>query len=146
MTLLIRRSLLATVLVLGTGATAAADAVYHSERLAFLGAADPDFHGHVVNIHTNGPVNGALERYQVVRAAPSTSYDVWIQVCAGEEFVDLVPTATLVTDRHGNGHARALFTPEELEPFSGLTVSIRWVLRTGDAIAYATECTTVSID
>src|ERR687897_3739153 len=112
-------SVLVTALLVGTAATAAADADYHSERLELTGAADPDFHGQVVNIHANGPVIGALERYQVVRAAPQTSYEVWIQLCTDAGFVDFIPTAELVTNRQGNGHAQARFTAQDLEPFSG---------------------------
>ena len=108
--------------------------------------ADADFHGQVVNIHPNGPVNGALERYQVVRAEPQTSYDVWIQFCSDGAFADFMRTAGIVTNRQGNGHARAKFTAAQLEPFSGATVSIRWVLKSGGVIAYTTACTTVTID
>jgi hypothetical protein len=139
-------SVLVTALLLGTAATAGADADYHSERLELTGAADPDFHGQVVNIHANGPVIGALERYQVVGATPTTSYEVWIQLCTAGDFVDFIPTAVLVTDPHGNGHAQAAFSAEDLEPFSGSTISIRWALKSGDAIVYTTPCTTVSID
>jgi hypothetical protein len=139
-------SVLVTALILGTAATAAADADYHSERLELTGAADPDFHGQVVNIHPNGPVNGALERYQVAGATPTTSYDVWIQSCTAGGFEDFIQTAVLVTDAHGNGQAQAAFTAEDLEPFSGSTISIRWALKSGDAIVYTTPCTTVSID
>jgi hypothetical protein len=71
---------------------------------------------------------------------------VWIQVCAAGEFVDFLQTAVLVTDRHGNGHARAAFSAEDLEPFSGMTIEIRWALKSGRAVAYTTPCTTVTID
>lgn len=125
---------------------AGADAVYHSERLQFTGGG-PDFHGHVVNTHPNGPVNGALERYQVVGADADTEYAVWIQTCdAGGVFTDFLMTTTLATNKHGNGHAKAGFTAEALEPFSGAVISIRWALKDGGAIEYTTSCTTVTID
>ena len=146
MKLLRRVSILAAIAILATGGAAAADGVYHSERLSFAGGSDPAFHGQVVNIHPNGPVNGALERYQVVRAKPSTGYGVWIQFCAGGGFADFTQTAVLNTDRRGNGHASAGFSAADLVPFSGLTVVIRWVLRSGPADVYATPCTTVTID
>jgi hypothetical protein len=50
-----RVSMLMTMAILATAGTAAADSVYHSERLPFAGGADPAFHGQVVNIHANGP-------------------------------------------------------------------------------------------
>jgi len=134
------------IAVLATGGTAAADGVYHSERLSFAGAADPAFHGQVVNIHENGPVNGALESYQVVRAEPSTGYEVWIQFCEDANFTDFTQTAVLTTDMRGNGHASASISAAELAPFSGATVTIRWLLRVNAADLYATPCTTVIID
>jgi hypothetical protein len=146
MKVLRRVSILAAIAILATGGPAAADGVYHSERLSFSGGSDPAFHGQVVNIHPNGPVNGALERYQVVQAEPSTDYEVWIQFCTDVEFEDFMQTAVLNTDRRGNGHASAGFSAADLAPFSGATVIIRWVLRSDAADVYATPCTTVTID
>ena len=103
---------------MATGGVAAADGAYHSERLLFSGGSDPAFHGQVVNIHANGPVNGALERYQVVGAAPSTDYEVWIQFCEGASFADFTHTAVLATDLRGTGHASAAFSAADLAPFS----------------------------
>src|SRR4051794_25809156 len=102
-----RVSILATTAILATGGAAAADDVYHTERLSFVGGVDPAFHGQVVNIHPNGPVNGALERYQVVGAEPSTEYEVWIQFCDDANFTDFTQTTDLTTDARGNGHASA---------------------------------------
>src|SRR5215213_3166868 len=104
-----RVSILMAIAILATGGTAAADGVYHSERLLFAGGTDPAFHGQVVNIHSNGPVNGALERYQVVRAEPSTNYEVWIQFCDDADFTDFIQTAVVTTDVRGNGHGSATF-------------------------------------
>ena len=141
-----RVSIIVTIAILATGGAAAADGVYHSERLSFGGGADPAFHGQVVNIHPNGPVNGALERYQVVRAEPSTDYEVWIQFCEEGAFTDFTQTAVLNTDLRSNGHTSAGFSAADLVPFSGATVMIRWVLRVDAADVYATPCTTVTID
>jgi hypothetical protein len=144
--LLVLGLLVASISVVAAG-PAWADAVYHSERLALSGGSDPTFHGQVVNIHANGPNVGALERYQVIRADASTDYGVWIQVCENG-FADFLQTAVLTTNVHGNGHAAARFSTADLEPFSGLTISIRWALKVDvdGAIAYTTECTTVTID
>ena len=136
---------LAALFMLMLGSTASGDAVYRSERLAFEGGS-PAFHGQVVNIHANGPVVGALERYQVVRAAPDTAYEVWIQTCdGGDTFTNFLMTASLVTNGHGNGHAKARFSADDLAPFSGAVIDIRWVLRDG-GVEYWTSCTTVTID
>ena len=143
----LRRTLiLAMVAILATGGVAAADGAYHSERLSLSGGSDPAFHGQVVNIHANGPVNGALERYQVVGAAQSTDYEVWIQFCEGGAFADFTQTAVLATNARGTGHASASFSAAELAPFSGATVEIRWVLRVDANDVYVTPCTTVAID
>lgn len=145
-----RRTLIALPLVvlgMAIGVTAqpvVADRVYHTERLELAPlVALEDGQGQVVNIHANGPVIGALERYQMVGATPSTDYEVWIDFCGAGPFIQ---TTTLSTDKHGNGHAKAGFSAEDLAPFSGATVEIQWVLRTGGADAYATPCTTVVID
>jgi hypothetical protein len=143
---LIGLAALVTLFVAGAAIPAGADAVYHSQRLELTSPADADFHGQVVNIHANGPVIGALERYQVVGAAASTSYAVWIQICNGGQFADFIQTAVLTTDARGNGHASAMFSAADLVPFSGQTISIRWVLKSDGAVAYATPCTTVTID
>jgi hypothetical protein len=143
---LIRLAVLVTLLVVGTAIPAGADAVYHSERLELTSTADSDFHGQVVNIHANGPVIGALERYHIVGAAASRTYAVWIQTCDSGQFTDFIQTAVLTTDANGNGHASATFSAADLVPFSGQTISIRWVLKSGGAVVYATPCTTVTID
>ncbi len=125
-----------------------ADKAYHSERLELAPVgAEEEGSGQVVNIHPNGPVNGALERYALRRATPSTEYDVVIQTCdGGGTYSDFTTTSTLVTNKHGNGHAQGAFSAEDLLPFAGAVIDIRWVLKDGGTIAYATECTTVTID
>jgi hypothetical protein len=136
-------SVLLTLLV-GTS-SANADRVYHTERLelAPVDGSDEAGSGMVVNIHPNGPVVGAQERYHLRNATPHTEYVVWIVI--GDQ--DFIATATLHTDRHGNGHAKARFSAEDLAPFSGAVIpGLKWVLRSGRADAYETPETTVSID
>lgn len=139
-------------------APAVADRTYHSERLDLVltDAGDEAGHpelrsGHVVNIHPNGPVNGALERYLINGAQANTEYQVVIEAydslaCAGEPSLE-IPTALLTTNRQGNAHGRARFSRAELDPFSGATIGVRWTLISDDDVtAYETECTVVSID
>jgi hypothetical protein len=137
---------LSVVLTLLVGTSSAnADRAYHTERLelAPVEGSDEAGSGMVVNIHPNGPVVGALERYQLRNATPHTEYVVWI-VIGDQEFM---PTATLRTDRHGNGHAKARISADDLAPFSGAVIpGLKWVLRSDNADAYETRETTVSID
>ncbi len=134
---------------------AAADRVYHSERLPFFltaaGATDghPELRsGHVVNIHPNGPVVGALERYMVSGASPNTDYEVLLKLFfdqCGTSFFEAV-TATMTTNGNGVAHEGASFTPADLVGLSGLTVQVHWKLVDGSVEAYTTDCTTVEID
>lgn len=132
----------------GVAAPAIADQVYHSERLELAPvAADEEGQGQVINIHANGPVIGAMERYKLTGASPSTDYAVWIQFCLDDgAYADFTQTQILQTDAQGNGHAKAGFSAADLEPFSGAVVDVRWVLRNAGVDSYATPCTTVTID
>ena len=126
---------------------ASADQVYHSERLELAPTGSQPGGGQVVNIHANGPVVGALERYFLLGGQPGETYEVWIQVClGGGAYADFVQTATLTTDARGNGHSSGFFSAEDLAPLSEAVVDIRWVLRTNGIDQYATACTTVTID
>lgn len=123
--------------------SALADSAYHTERLALAPVTGAEAgSGMVVNIHANGPEIGALERYQLKKAQPNAEYQVWL-VVAGDDFMQ---TATIRTDRHGNGHAQAGFSAADLAPFSGLVVPVQWVLRTNGNDAYETRITTVTLD
>lgn len=138
------------------GSVAYADQVYHSERLDLTLTGDgataghPDLlSGQVINVHPNGPVNGALERYSIVGAKPNTSYDVmlaaYIGGCSGAPVLALT-TAVLNTNDRGVAHAAASFSADDLAPFSGATVQVQWTLVASGVQAYQTTCTTVTID
>jgi hypothetical protein len=145
------------LLAVSAASIATADQAYHTERLP-LEASGLEDHpeltaGHVVNIHPNGPINYAHERYMVNGAAANTDYAVVIEVhgdaeCGG--IVGELPTgATLTTNRHGNGHARVTFTPEDVADFRDATFNLRWSLRVGGndgPEAYGTRCTEVVLD
>jgi hypothetical protein len=127
--------------------TAAADAVYHSERLELKGLAGAPGGGMVVNVHTNGPQVYAHEIYTLRQAVPGT-YQVILNVfptsldCTGMALA--VPTATLETNARGNGRADLKFTPEDVTGFRGMTFSLSWTV-TGPA-TYVTSCTVVVLD
>jgi hypothetical protein len=126
---------------------AAADAVYHSERLELAGLAGAPGGGMVVNFHTNGPQVYAHEIYTLRGAVPGT-YQVILNVfptsldCTGTALA--IPTATLDTNARGNGQADVKLTPEDVAGFRGMTFSLSWTV-TGPA-TYVTGCTVVVLD
>jgi hypothetical protein len=126
---------------------AAADAVYHSERLELAGLAGAPGGGMVVNVHTNGPQVYAHEIYTLRGAVPGT-YQVILNVfptsldCTGTALA--IPTATLDTNARGNGQADVKLTPEDVAGFRGMTFSLSWTV-TGPA-TYVTGCTIVVLD
>jgi hypothetical protein len=127
--------------------TAAADAVYHSERLDLKGLGGAPGGGMVVNVHANGPQVYAHEIYTLRQAVPGT-YQVILNVfptsldCTGMALA--VPTATLETNARGNGRADVKLTPEDVAGFRGMTFSLSWTV-TGPA-TYVTSCTVVVLD
>lgn len=133
--------LVVSILLVGYG-TARADSVYHTERLELTPLGTETGSGQVINIHANGPVVGAQERYQLKKAMPNSSYEVWL-VVGGADFT---VTTTINTDARGNGHGNARFSAEELEPFSGAVLPVKWELRLGSVVAYETTTTIVTID
>jgi hypothetical protein len=146
----------ASVLAVTAATAALADQAYHSQRIDFELTADgevaghPELRaGHVVNIHPNGPVNGALERYMINGALPDVSYDVVLEAfgggCGGGSLFTMM-TATLNTNAKGSAHADLTLTPSDLAPLSGATVGAQWTLQAGGVDAYQTPCTTVVID
>jgi hypothetical protein len=148
--------LLATTVVLAGTSVVLADKVYHTERLGFVltpdgaDAGHPDLRsGQVVNIHPNGPVVGAIEKYRVNGALASTDYDVVLHVdtgaCNGVLDFDL-NTAVLSTDAHGNGHADFVFAPSALAGLSGCTVEAYWTLDVEGMAVYTTAQTVVVLD
>ncbi len=156
-----QRSILALVgalaLVLMPLTVVVADKVFHSQRLSFSLTAFGALHehpelrsGHVVDIHANGPQIGALERYMINGAKPTTSYQVILHLLdggyAGDQ-IALVHTTTLETDTHGNARGQVVFTAEQLAPFAGMVFGVQWTLVADDnIIAYETPCIIVAVD
>jgi hypothetical protein len=127
--------------------SAAADRVYHSERLGLTGLAGAPGGGMVVNIHPNGPNVYAHEIYTLQHAVPGT-YQVFLNLfttssnCTGPTAA--LPTATITTNAIGNGSADVKFTPEDASALRGMTFSISWTVA-GPA-TYVTACTVVTLD
>ena len=137
----------AAALALGLAGSAAADPVYHTERLALQGVGGAPGGGMIVNVHANGPNVYAHEIYTLNHAVPGT-YQVVLNVypgsldCSGTPI--MLPTTEITTNAVGNGRADATFTPEMVGELRGSTVSIRWTV-SGPA-TYATRCTVVTLD
>ena len=135
--------------------TASADGVYTSEHIALIPAGgQPLRTGFVENIHTNGPVVFALERYVLNGASPATTYQVelhlWIfdATCPGDlsQAQAVLPTTSFTTNAAGNGIGTGRFSPSDATGLHGLTIGIVWTLSTNGAVAYQTACTDVVLD
>jgi hypothetical protein len=140
--------LIATAVVAAASVgTAAADRVYHTERLELTGVAGAPGGGMVVNIHPNGPNVYAHEIYMLRHALPGT-YQVFLNIfptslnCTGTTVA--IPTATLITNGGGTGEAEGKFAPEDVAALRGMTFSISWAV-VGPA-TYETACTVVTLD
>jgi hypothetical protein len=159
-----RRILLGTIaLLLATPMAGFADQLFHSVRLPLFltpeGASvgnPPLQSGHVIDIHPNGPVYGAHERYMVNGAKPDHSYDVVLRIfdvdadnCQGTPFpgFDPFPTVTLETNQNGVAHGKFDF-PAGNPLDEPLFVWVYWTLVDvdEDTVAYQTDCILVGVD
>lgn len=135
-----------------------ANQVYHTQNLdltltaAGMLAGHPVLRaGHVINIHANGPVIGALERYLIEGAKSDTAYQVKAHVftsCGGSLVLTLDDT-TLMTDTNGNAHGGIVISDSTIDGLLGsastLTFGVQWVLISEGTTAYQTVCTTVTL-
>lgn len=135
-----------------SAAPAGADAVYHSEHVALAPVGDAPLRvGFVQNIHANGPVVFANERYVLVGASPGTTYDValrlWVgdPTCAGDPMA-VLPTVSFTTNVAGNGVGKVALPPSAADGLHGATLGIVWVLSTGGVPAYTSSCVDVALD
>lgn len=138
--------------------SAFADAVYPSEHITLMPVGDQPLRtGFVENIHANGPVVFAMERYVLNAASPSTTYDVALNIWFDPTCPGSVPDLPLegisfATNGVGNGVGMARFAPADAGPpgggLHGLTVGIVWTLSIHDTgtLAYTTACEVVTLD
>lgn len=136
-----------------------ADQLFHTVRLSLVltpdgaAAGHPVLRsGHVVDIHPNGPVNGAHERYLLNGAKPKTAYAVVLRVfdnnCAGptDPVLDPLQTVTLTTNQQGNAQGKFDFPAMAPLP-APLFFGVRWtLLDENGVVAYETDCITVGLD
>jgi len=145
------RRLMTGLLALALGGamagTAAADAVFHTQRIPLTAVGGAPGGGTVVDAHASGPQIASHELYTLIGAVPGT-YQVLVNLspfsldCTGPTFT--IPEATITTNVSGNGQADATFTPQDVAPFRGSTFSLSWTV-TGPA-TYVTGCTVTVVD
>lgn len=131
---------------------AAADGNYRTQKYPLAAQGDaPLAKGSVINTHANGPVVYGQERYSLVGAEPSTSYQVVLTIYADLDCTTpalVFPTATLTTNRVGNGHAGATFYAQQVAPLVPVetTVAGEWTFTHGGEIQYRTGCQLIAVD
>lgn len=131
--------------------TAVADQAFHTLHadVAPVGSA-PLQSGFVNDIHTNGVQNSAHERYVLNGALSDTTFQVTIHVflfdptCSTSPVA--LPTATLETNGHGNGEAKAEFPAGPPSPLAGFTHGILWQFSVGGTVVYQTGCHPLTLD
>ena len=131
---------------------AAADSVYHTEKLPLTAVGDaPLRSGFVLNIKANGPTIYAHEIYVLNGAVPGETYTVTNNFyfedpdCSGTD-VFLTDTATMTAGTRGNARGDVFFVPADVEGLEGVH-GVVWTVRdaAGD-LAYQTTCTAVTLD
>jgi hypothetical protein len=136
-----------------------ADQTEHTTRLALsvttagTAAGHPELKaGHVLNTHTNGPVNFAIEDYMINGAKPDTAYAIvsllFAGSCSGPLAFPFANGAVLTTDAQGDAHGQAKIPPAEVTAFGlhNTDWGITWTLVADNVTAYTTPCTQVHID
>jgi len=139
---------------LATVFTVSADSTYHSEHIDLMPVGDaPLRSGFVENIHVNGPMVYAIERYVLNGAVPDTTFQValhihWPGSACSTEAVTVVESATVLTNVSGNGSAQVKFAPEDAAPLKAMsdTYEIRWAFTNDGALTYETPCTMITLD
>jgi hypothetical protein len=134
---------------------ALADSVYHTERLALEPVGGAQGTGMVVNIHPNGPMVFASERYALRDAEPNASYTVWLVIDAsnltGCDFPGLTieMKADLQTNAAGNGTSPAdfYFQPGGIPPcLRDMSFPIHWEVTLDGVLTHVTDSTIVTLD
>lgn len=131
---------------------AAADQGYQTQEYPVMAVEDaPPARGSVINIHANGPVIYGQERYSLLGAAPSTTYQVILtlygDLACTTPILDF-PTAELTTNAVGNGHAKGTFYAQDVAPLVPVATSVRgaWTFSDAEGVAYTTGCQLITLD
>jgi hypothetical protein len=153
--ILTRRVLALTISVFALAVivpSAAADSVYHTEKLPLAAVGDGPLHsGFVLNIKAQGPTIYAHEVYVLNGATPHETYTVTNNFyfadpeCIGTD-VFLIDTAVMTTGPRGNARADMVIVPADVEGFEGIH-GVIWTVRDSNGdVAYQTSCTAVTLD
>ena len=140
------------LIITGWPTAAVADQNYRTQKYPVSAVAGaPEARGWVINVHTNGPVNYGQERYFLAGAAPSTEYDVTLEIFGDPRCTVatglVFETATLTTNRAGVGRAKATFLAQDVAPLipEPTTVYGVWTFSSSTG-AYTTGCQAVALD
>jgi hypothetical protein len=150
-----RHGIALVVLVLAmlplVASTAAADQFFHTTHAALtpIGGA-PLQSGFVNDIHTQGPVIAAQERYVLNGAKPNTTYSVTLLVSFADPTCTVTnlafPSTSFTTNGAGNGEAGFTFyQASPPPPPAPQQWYIRWVVSSGGVPQYQTACIPVVI-
>jgi hypothetical protein len=147
-------ALLSVVFGLVVAGPVSADAVYHTERLTLAAVGDAAGTGFVVNIHPNGPLHFAQERYALRHAEPSATYTVSLIIDASAlacsfPGLEIVMKAELTTNAAGSATAPAdfFFTPEGIPPcLRNVSFPIHWEVTLDGVLTHLTADTVVTLD
>jgi hypothetical protein len=129
-----------------------ADQSYHTERLALALTDEGANEGHtlrngqVINIHPNGPVNGAIEKYVLNGVLPDTEYEVYWDVQGMDE---MIPIGVLIeTDNKGNANYTYQISRQWQEEmgFTNVDFTVKWVFKSGGVNIFTTDFTDVHVD
>jgi hypothetical protein len=142
-----------TLLLMSWPASAVADQNYRTQKYPVAAVGDaPQARGSVINVHANGPVIYGQERYHLAGAAPSTTYQVTLEIFADEGCAVSTglafDTATLTTNGAGVGQAKATFLAQDVAPLipQPMVLHGEWTFSTGGAVAYTTGCQAIALD
>jgi hypothetical protein len=134
-------------------ASASADRAYHTDRIALEAVGGAQGSGFVVNIHPNGPLNFAQERYGLRGAEPNASYQVFLVINASAipncASLRIQMAADLQTNAAGNGTTPAdfVFRPGGIPPcLRNTSFPIHWEVELGGSVTFQTEDIVVTLD
>ena len=131
-----------------------ADAVYHTDQIPLQPVGGASGSGTVVNIHPNGAIVFASERYLLRSAEANATYQVWLIIDAAEldcPFTDLpiLMAAGVSTNSVGNATTPAdfYFTPEGVPPcLRNQSFPIHWEVTLDGQLTHQTEVIPVTLD
>lgn len=135
-------------------APASADRTFHTTRYELIpvGGA-PLRSGSVIDIHAEGPRVYAQERYHLSGALPTTDYQVVLRIsgdtdCGATSLIAALETATLSTNKAGNGNGAVTFRPADAAELAAAQdeYGLEWQVLADDQVAYTTGCQIVALD